>query len=134
MKSRLWINWVAASFFSISLLGACGTELPHLNGAAGQWTASLSSLRFDNDQTWRGGLIGGALSEPLTIKTAEMILRTGREAARQGKPVAYQTVNGRQRIEAFPLRPELKTDCPSIRMQVFQDGKLFQEEVRTVCP
>ncbi len=134
MTGSVWVTLVAASFLSISLLGACGTEQPHLNGAAGQGTASLSSLRFDNDQTWRGGLIGGALSEHFTIKTAEMILRTGREAARQGKPVAYQTVDGRQRIEAFPVLPDSKTDCQSIRMQVFQDGKLFQEEVRTVCP
>ena len=115
---------------SSSLFLACGSENAYQKGAGG---AALGDL-IDKVTTWRGGAIGAGLGKPLEGRIWEITIRTSQEAVREGRPTAYLSMDGFQRVEAYPLEKGAKPNCRRVREQIYQDEKLFQDETKEVCP
>jgi len=115
---------------SLGLFPACSTENAYQVGPVKHSIDPLDQ----KERTWRGGAIGAALSSPIKGKLIEISLRASMESARQGRPIAYLSLDGFQRVEAFPVEKGETPNCPLIREQVFQGGKLIQDEIKEVCP
>lgn len=120
-----WVSLMGLLF----LFAACGGEQAIQRGAGGD---SLGSL-LDKDTTWRGGAIGAGLSKPLKGKISEIAVRASGEAAREGRPTAYLSIDGFQRVEVYPLEKGSKPNCRRVREQIYQGEKLFQDETKEVC-
>lgn len=86
---------------------------------------------IDKKNHWRGAVLGGALGAVLGGSLTEISARAGREAALENRPVAYQTTDGFQRVEARPVGRG--NGCRTIHERVYQHGKLVQERTREVC-
>lgn len=128
MTLRNVVFWIAL-VSSAWLLFSCGGEQAFQRGAGGD---SLGSL-IDKDTTWRGGAIGAGLSKPLKGRISEIAVRASGEAAREGRPTAYLSIDGFQRVEAYPLEKGSKLKCSQVREQIYQGEKLFQDEMKEVC-
>lgn len=115
------------SFFP--LFPACSSEKAFQVGPVGTKIESL----IDKETTWRGGAIGSALSGILGGRISEISLRASREAARDGRPVAYQSTDSFQRVEVYPLGKAAPTNCFRVREQIYQGGKLLTDGVKEVC-
>lgn len=120
-----WVGLMGMLF----LLAACGGEQALQKGPVG---ASPQDL-IDKVTTWRGGAIGAGLSKPLEGGIWEIALLTSGEAAREGRPTAYISIDGFQRVEAYPLEKGSKPNCRRVREQIYQDEKLVQDETKEVC-
>ncbi|MEQ9618267.1 MAG: glycine zipper 2TM domain-containing protein [Deltaproteobacteria bacterium] len=101
--------------------------------AAGAAVGSVAGLLIDNDNRWRGALIGGLLGGVLGGTVTEISQRASREAAAEGRPVVYQSNDGFQRVEASPVGYDEETRCNKVRERVWQEGRLVKDEVREVC-
>ncbi|MFH0788444.1 MAG: hypothetical protein V2B13_12640 [Pseudomonadota bacterium] len=108
---------------------ACASETAHQRGPG---KASSGEL-IDKNTTWRGGAIGAGLSKPLEGRLSKIAARASGEAAREGRPTAYLSIDGFQRVEAYPLEKGSKPNCRQIREQIYQNGKLVQDETKEVC-
>ena len=115
---------------SLVLFPACSTEKVYQVGPV---KSSIDPLD-QKERTWRGGAIGAALGSPVTGKIVEISLRASQESARQGKPIAYLSLDGFQRVEAFSVGKGDTPNCSLVREQVFQGGQLIQDEIKEVCP
>jgi hypothetical protein len=78
-------------------------------------------------------MIGGVLGEAMVSRVTEISTRVSREAAREEKPMAYQSSDGTQRVEAHPFGKRSNSNCRLIREQIYQEGKLVRDELREVC-
>ncbi len=112
------------------LLLACGSENAYQKGTG---SASIEDLS-DKTNTWRGGVIGAGFGKPLEGKIGEIALRASAEAVREGKPMFYLSMDGFQRVEAYPLGKGSKPHCRKVREQIYQDEKLLRDETKEVCP
>ncbi len=112
-----------------ALFPACSSEKAFQVGTVGTKIESL----IDKETTWRGGAIGSALNGTLGGRISEISLRASGEAARDGRPVAYQSTDSFQRVEAYPLGKASASKCLQVRQQIYQDGKLLRDEVKEVC-
>ncbi len=121
-----WIALVS----SVWLLSSCGGEQALQKGAVRASPKDLS----DKANTWRGGAIGAGFSKPLDGRIWEIAARASGEAAREGRPTAYLTLDGFQRVEAYPLEKGSKPNCRRVREQIYQDEKLVQDETKERCP
>ena len=63
----------------------------------------------------------------------EVSQRAAREAAAEGRPVAYESNDGFQRVEATPVAYNSSTNCHKVRERIWQDGKLVKDEIKEVC-
>lgn len=116
------------------LLSSCVTSQRTYEGAA--WGGALGAAAgalIDQNNSWRGAMIGGALGAALGGITTEMSARAAREAAMTGRPVAYQSTDGWQRVEAHPVDYNTSTRCHKVRERIWQDGQLVKDEIREVC-
>lgn len=116
---------------SLVLFSSCSKEKGY-QGAGGA-IGAVTGVLMDSQNSWRGGVIGGALGAVHLSGVTEISSRSSREAAREGKPVAYQSADGFQRVEALPLGQGSRPNCHLVREQIYQDGKLVRDEVREVC-
>jgi hypothetical protein len=82
---------------------------------------------------WRGGPIGGALGGPVNGKVTEIIERASLEAAKEGSPVAYISMNSFQRVEVHPVKVRAEGNCRLLHVEVYQEGTLVQGEEKEVC-
>ena len=123
------VVWIAL-FSSSTLFLACSSENAYQKGAAG---AALGDL-IDKVHTWRGGAIGAGLGNPLEGRIWEIATRASEEASREGRPTVYLSLDGLQRVEAYPLEKGSRPNCRKIRTQIYQEEKLFQDETKEVCP
>ena len=129
MTHRNVVFWIAL-VSSAWLLFSCGSQQAYQRGAGG---GSLGDL-IDKDNTWRGGAIGAGLSKPLKGRISGIAARASGEAARDGRPTAYSSLDGFQRVEAYPLEKGAKQNCRQVREQIYQDEKLVLDETKEVCP
>ena len=89
---------------------------------------------IEKNNTWRGGAIGASLGNPLEGKVKEISDKASQEAAREGKPVAYLSLDGFQRVEIFSLGKRGSGKCHFVREKIFQEGKLVHHEIKETCP
>ena len=130
MALSLIISTVGTSVF----LSSCATSQRTYEGAAvGAGLGSVAGLLIDDDNRWRGAVIGGLIGGALGGTVTEISQRAAREAAYEGRPVAYQSTDGFQRVEATPVGYDASTKCHKVREKVWQDGQLVKDEVREVC-
>ncbi len=123
-----FVFW-ASLVFIFPLFIACASEKVH---EMGDGKASLGEL-IDKTNTWRGGAIGAGLSKPLEGRISKIAARASGEAAREGRPTAYISIDGFQRVEAYPLEKGSKPNCRQVREQIYQNEKLLQDETKEVC-
>ena len=125
--------WVLMGTLLSMLLAACTTTQTYQGAAAGGALGAAAGAIIDRHNRWRGALIGGLLGAALGGTVTEISARAAREAAQTGKPVAYESTDGWQRVEATPVGYNAQTKCHKVRERVWQDGKLVKDEVREVC-
>jgi len=118
---------------SLFWLSACSSERAYEGTGLGGAAGTIAGALIDRDNGWRGGVIGGALGAALGGGVTEISTRASREAVREEKPVAYQSTDGFQRVEAYPLGKSSKPNCRLVREQIFQDSKMVRDEVREIC-
>jgi hypothetical protein len=114
----------------IGFISSCGPGRGYQKGVVKEFPDQL----IEKQNTWWGGPIGAALSAPIdgTIQTVSK--QASREAGQEGKPVAYLSLDGFQRVESFPVGKAKAKTCFLVREQVFQEGKLIRDEVKEICP
>ncbi len=100
-----------------------------IGGAVGAGAGAL----IDKNNRWRGALIGGALGAVLGGTLTEIRSRAAREAAAENRPVAYQSEDGFQRVEAAPYGAPSSRGCRQVQERVYQNGQLVQDTLREVC-
>lgn len=120
----------------VSLFGfaGCTTEKAYQGAAVGGAVGAVAGALIDKDNSWRGAVIGGALGAVLGGGVTEIATRASREAARENRPVAYESTDKFQRVEAHPIGQGSRSGCRIVREQIYQDGKLVRDENREVCP
>jgi hypothetical protein len=121
-----------------TLLSSCATLQPtsqrtYEGAGVGAALGSVAGLLIDKDNRWRGAVIGGLIGAAVGGTVTEISQRAAREAAYEGRPVAYQSADGFQRVEATPVGYDASTKCHKVRERVWQDGQLVKDEVREVC-
>ncbi len=120
-----WVSLMGVLF----MLAACGSENAYQKGAGG---APIGDL-IDKVYTWRGGAIGAGLGKPLEGRIWEIATRASGEAAKAGRPTAYLSLDGFQRVEVYPLGKGSKPNCRQVREQIYQEEKLYLDETKEVC-
>lgn len=126
--------WLICGTFLTLVLSSCATsERTYQGAAAGGAVGAAAGALIDKSNRWRGALIGGALGAALGGTVTEISTRAAREAAQTGKPVAYESTDGWQRVEATPVAYNAQTKCHKIQEKVWQDGKLVKDEIKEVC-
>jgi hypothetical protein len=115
--------------FLLTLFTSCSKAKVYKVGPVGINVAPLA----EKANTWRGGSIGAALGSPMEGKVLEISIRASKEAAQEGKPVAYLSLDGFQRVEVYPVGKGSGPNCRLVREQIFQEGKLVRDEVKEVC-
>ncbi|MBI4765815.1 MAG: hypothetical protein HY787_14660 [Deltaproteobacteria bacterium] len=114
---------------SLLFISACSTGKSTRKGPVRSFPDAL----IEKTNTWRGGAIGASLGSPMEGKIKEISAHASREAAREGKPVAYISLDGFQRVETFPVGKGGSTHCQLVREQIFQEAKLIRDEIKEVC-
>jgi hypothetical protein len=143
MKQRFISLFMSVSLlFSVlassALLSSCATVQPtsqrtYEGAGVGAALGSVAGLLIDKDNRWRGAVIGGLIGAALGGTVTEISQRAAREAAYEGRPVAYQSNDGFQRVEATPVSYDAGTKCHKVRERIWQDGKLVKDEIREIC-
>ena len=129
---------ILAVFFTTGVLISCGqpvvtSERTYQGAGAGAAIGSVAGLLLDSKNRWRGALIGGLLGAAIGGTTTEIAARAAREAAAEGRPVAYKSTDGFQRVQATPVSYNSRTGCEKVRTRVWQEGKLVKDEIKEVC-
>ena len=120
-----WVSLMGVLF----MLAACGSEKASQKGAGG---AAIGDL-IDKVYTWRGGAIGAGLGKPLEGRIWEVATLASGEAVKEGRPTAYLSMDGFQRVEVYPLGKGSKPNCRQVREQIYQEEKLYLDETKEVC-
>ena len=96
-------------------------------------SATTGSL-VDRNNNWRPVAVG-TLPNPVVGGTVtEMRTRAAQQAAAENRPVAYQTEDGYQRVEAYPSAvTSANRNCRQVEERIYQSGQLLQDTVREVC-
>lgn len=128
-RSQTNYFFVLSLIISFLLISACSTGKPFQKGPVQSFPDSL----IEKANTWRGGAIGAALGGPLEGKIKEISFQASQEAAREGKPMAYLSLDGFQRVETYPVGKGESKNCRLVREQIFQEGKLIRDEIKEVC-
>jgi hypothetical protein len=93
---------------------------------------------LDRSHRWRAVPVSPLPNPPGTptvgATATEMRARAARQAAAENRPVAYQTEDGSQRVEAYPsATATTATGCRQVEERIYQNGQLLQVAVREVC-
>ncbi len=121
--------------FSSILTSCAGYPSPATTqgAAVGGGLGAVTGLLIDKNNRWRGAVIGGLIGAALGGTVTAISERAAREAAAEGRPVAYQSNDGFQRVEATPISYNAQTNCHKVHERIWQEGKLVKDEVREVC-
>lgn len=131
LGSTAMILIMLAVFLSLS---ACAVRKQTPTGVAvGGGLGALAGALIDSDNSWRGAVIGGLIGAALGGTMTEISQAAAEEAAAEGRPVAYQSNDGFQRVEATPVEYNANTKCHKVQERVWQDGRLVKDEIREVC-
>jgi hypothetical protein len=128
---RPWnvLRFLLITVFLLTFFASCSSDKAYQVGPIGGTDTPL----VEKKNTWRGGVIGAALGSPTEGKVTEISIRASKEAAKEGKPVAYLSLDGFQRLEVYPVGKVTRSNCRLVREQIFQEGRLFRDEVKEVC-
>jgi hypothetical protein len=126
-----------ATVLTASLLAACAqpvvtTPRTYQGAGAGAVVGAGAGALIDKDNRWRGAALGAALGGVLGGSLTEISSRAARESVAGNQPVAYQSTDGWQRIEAVPQTPNAR-GCRQVHERVYQDNQLVREQIREVC-
>jgi hypothetical protein len=130
------MNKIKVMIFGLALallilpFSACETERPLQRGPVGVVPGALA----DRNDTWRGGAIGAPLGTAIKGRTLEISAKAVSQAALEGRPIAYLSVDGTQRVEAYPKSKGSLPGCHLVRQRIFQDGVLVGDEIKEACP
>jgi uncharacterized membrane protein len=126
---------VAALAFTA--LGCGGANVPspsnsaYKGGAVGAGVGAAAGALLDEDNRWRGGVIGGALGAVLGGAMGEISNSAAQQAAYQQRPVAYTNQAGTRRVEAYPQYN--RGNCHIVKEKFYEHGNLVRETEREVC-
>jgi hypothetical protein len=135
------LHMVLVTVLAVSMLAACAaqpaqplvtTPRTYQGAGAGAVVGAGAGALIDRDNRWRGAALGAALGGVLGGTLTEISSRAAREAVAANQPVAYQSTDGWQRVEAVPQTPSAR-GCRQVRERVYQDNQLVREQVREVC-
>lgn len=112
---------------------ACATEYQTQGAATGGMIGGMAGAILGGRNPWRGGVIGAALGAIAGATIADISVRGAQEAAREGRPVEYQTEDGRGRYYAEPEEYNPRTKCRKVREKVWENGRLVRDQVKEVC-
>lgn len=127
---RKVISLVLVGIFMLS--SGCATY--HYEGAAvGGAVGGTAGALIDDDNRWRGGVIGAALGALFGATITEVAVQGRREAAYSNRPVEYRTEDGRGVYRADPLDYDAQTKCRKVQERVWENGRLVKDEIREVC-
>jgi hypothetical protein len=133
-------TWYAllVTVLAVSLLAACAaqpivtTPRTYQGAGAGAAVGAGAGALIDKDNRWRGAALGAALGGVLGGSLTEISSRAARESVSTNQPVAYQSTDGWQRVEALP-QPQNARGCRQVHERVYQDNQLVREQIREVC-
>jgi MFS family permease len=137
---RTWHGWVMIVLV-VCMLAACAaqpaqpivtTPRTYQGAGAGAVVGAGAGALIDKDNRWRGAALGAALGGILGGSLTEISSRAARESVSANQPVAYQSTDGWQRVEAVPQAPTAR-GCRQVRERVYQDNQLVREQIREVC-
>lgn len=129
-KLTTWLMIASLSF----LLASCAASPRSYEGAtAGGTIGAIAGALIDKNNRWRGAVLGGALGGALGGITTEISARAAREAAMTGRPVAYRSTDGWQRVEAAPVSYNAQTNCHKVHERIWQGNDLVKDQIREVC-
>lgn len=131
-----------APVLAASLLAACAAQPVATTPPTFQDTGAGAAVAvgngagvgalIDKDNRWRGAKLGSALGDSLGGSVTEISSRAARESVSANQPVAYQSTDGWQRIEAVPQTRNTR-GCRQVHERVYQDNRLVREQIREVC-
>ena len=122
----------------MSVLAACAaqpivtTPRTYQGAGAGAAVGAGAGALIDKDNRWRGAALGAALGGVLGGSLTEISSRAARESVAANQPVAYQSTDGWQRVEAVP-QTQNAPGCRQVHERVYQDNQLVREQIREVC-
>jgi hypothetical protein len=126
-----------ARALAVGMLAACASEPvvtpPRTAQGVGRRALVGGAVVVDKDDRWRGAAPGAALGAIVDGNLTEMASRAAREAIASNRPMAYQSTDGWQRIEAMPRGASQIAGCRQVRERVYQDHQLVREQIREVC-
>ena len=112
------------SVLALMILAACAaqpivtTPRTYQGAGAGAAVGAGAGALIDKDNRWRGAALGAALGGVLGGSLTEISSRAARESVAANQPVAYQTTDGWQRIEAVPRPASAQRLPPGPRARV----------------
>lgn len=128
------LRYMSLLTVGVLFLSSCvTTQRTYESAALGGAIGAAAGALIDQNNSWRGAVIGGSLGAALGGITTEMAARAARESAMTGRPVAYQSTDGWQRVEANPVAYNTHTKCHKVRERIWQDGQLIKDRIREVC-
>ncbi len=128
------IIWLVVITLSAVLLSSCITTKRTYQGAGvGGALGAVAGALIDGNNRWRGALLGGVIGAVMGGTVTELASRASREAAENGKPVAYESSDGWNRVEASPVDYDSNADCNEIREKTWKRGRLVKDETKRVC-
>ena len=125
-------------FLLVSLLAACAAQpivtapRTYQGGGGGAAVGTGAGALIDKDNRWRGAARGAALGDVLGGSVTAIASRAARESVSANQPVAYQSTDGWQRVEAVPQTQNAR-GCRQVHERVYQDNELVREQIREVC-
>ncbi|MGD8562115.1 MAG: glycine zipper 2TM domain-containing protein [Desulfarculaceae bacterium] len=133
LAKKIALVIVSVLLAMVAVLGcASGPSSSGGQGAmAGIAVGGTAGALIDQDNRWRGGIIGGALGAVLGGLLGEISDRAAHEAAQAQKPVQYTSQSGRRQVVAKPAGA--KGDCKIVTERYYENGKLVRTVEREVC-
>ena len=130
-KNSLYIPLLAL-LITTPLIFSCSQHTQEGAGIGAAVGAAAGAL-IDDDNPWRGAVIGGVLGAAFGGTIAEISNKAANEAVEEGRPVRYESEDGYRRVEAWPEEYNEQTNCHKVRERVWEDDKLVKDEVREIC-
>ncbi len=118
--------------FITPFITSCSQHTQQGAGIGAAVGATAGAL-IDDDNPWRGAVIGGALGAAFGGTLAEISNKAANEAVEEGRPVRYESEDGYRRVEASPGEYNEETKCHKVRERVWEGGELVKDEVREIC-
>lgn len=123
---------VFALLLFVPLFISCSQHTQEGAGIGAAVGATAGAL-IDDDNPWRGAVIGGALGAAFGGTIAEVSNKAAHESVEEGRPVRYESEDGYRRVEASPEGYDEHTRCHKVRERVWEGDRLVKDEVREVC-